>query len=585
MTPSGLLPKLTAALPVPAALAAAVVRGHNACSNTNPPRNWLSAHWPATVLFALFSGVFGFFIFGHVFWRDEALPALIALHNPGFADFLRAMRYEGTPGLWHAILWCLAKFLPLTPLTVAAAFFVFFEAFLFVTFFLLRIPLVWRVVIILQEPSLWNATNVRQYLLAALCIVFFAAVYQRNWRHRSLVLAATLAALIQTCVHGLIIAGALFVFWAFENARSRGKRYEHAYLFLPASLLLALAQLVSPADQIIGLSGWDTAFSLQRFVEIGVGLPLVVLLKKPVLLVCFLVVIAAIGLSAARRDRVRVLAALTVSAVVLAAFYAIAYAKISGQRHYYLLTYMIIALLVILYHPCQTAEAWGKWGKICGALFSVFVLAVSTQHFSSLAGKLFSVKKSGSREAAAYLDAHFPTKTVLSKSEIFEAPVRFYRRTDAPVFALGRQAFVKWTVWNHASVDFVRTPSVESVRVSELRKDLLDLHRTHPATFEAEPVVVLSGQRFIPDEPLLPGGDIPVDDRYRLTFVSAFGNAAEENYVIFLLQRLGGPESAGAERRWSGGSRAADAAPSAAPGREPESDTQTARGISAAAAR
>src|SRR5207249_1787580 len=33
-------------------------------------------------LFVLFSVLDGFFVFGHVYWRDEAMPLLIVAHNP-----------------------------------------------------------------------------------------------------------------------------------------------------------------------------------------------------------------------------------------------------------------------------------------------------------------------------------------------------------------------------------------------------------------------------------------------------------------------------------------------------------------------
>ncbi|MBW2368590.1 MAG: hypothetical protein JRH15_11975, partial [Deltaproteobacteria bacterium] len=39
------------------------------------------------------------------FWRDEALPLLIAKGNASFADLIKALGYEGTPGLWHILLW------------------------------------------------------------------------------------------------------------------------------------------------------------------------------------------------------------------------------------------------------------------------------------------------------------------------------------------------------------------------------------------------------------------------------------------------------------------------------------------------
>ena len=56
-----------------------------------------------------------------VFYRDEAMPLLIASGNASLADLLNALKYEGTPGLWHLLLWLTAKITPLSPAHVVAS--------------------------------------------------------------------------------------------------------------------------------------------------------------------------------------------------------------------------------------------------------------------------------------------------------------------------------------------------------------------------------------------------------------------------------------------------------------------------------
>ncbi|HUZ72446.1 MAG TPA: hypothetical protein VMU87_05630 [Stellaceae bacterium] len=49
-------------------------------------------------------------IYRHAMWRDETQAFAIALHSTGLLDLFHNLRYEGHPGLWHALLWCLTRF-------------------------------------------------------------------------------------------------------------------------------------------------------------------------------------------------------------------------------------------------------------------------------------------------------------------------------------------------------------------------------------------------------------------------------------------------------------------------------------------
>ena len=67
------------------------------------------------ILFTLFTY---FLLRGHVLYRDDARPLLVATYNHSFFELFNAMRYDGAPSLHHFILWVIGKFIPLTPFIV-----------------------------------------------------------------------------------------------------------------------------------------------------------------------------------------------------------------------------------------------------------------------------------------------------------------------------------------------------------------------------------------------------------------------------------------------------------------------------------
>lgn len=61
------------------------------------------------VVLGLYTLLIGYVIFHHEPWGDEAQAWLIA-RDSSFAElFLKRLHYEGTPGLWHLLLWMLCR--------------------------------------------------------------------------------------------------------------------------------------------------------------------------------------------------------------------------------------------------------------------------------------------------------------------------------------------------------------------------------------------------------------------------------------------------------------------------------------------
>jgi hypothetical protein len=69
-------------------------------------RRWT---WIESAVLAGYSVVVALGIAWHEPWADEAQAWLLARDEPFWHLMLHAIRYEGTPGLWHALLWVLTR--------------------------------------------------------------------------------------------------------------------------------------------------------------------------------------------------------------------------------------------------------------------------------------------------------------------------------------------------------------------------------------------------------------------------------------------------------------------------------------------
>ena len=146
----------------------------------------------------------------HESWADEAQAWLIARDSSFLDIWTRILHYEGTPGLWHSLLWVLSRLgfsygaLSLLSATfgVVAAYLVFRYA-----------PFVLPVRILLPFTyfvAYQYAVVARSYCLLPPLLFGIAAVYpQRD--HRRLPYLALLAALALCSLHGLVLSGAIAI--------------------------------------------------------------------------------------------------------------------------------------------------------------------------------------------------------------------------------------------------------------------------------------------------------------------------------------------------------------------------------------
>src|SRR5215472_9725730 len=85
-----------------------MIEGRNHESENHPLGSASSSHWWRIGDFAvltLWIAVVGYTIQHHEKWADEAQAWLIARDLDLRTIWFHELRYEGSPGLWHTILW------------------------------------------------------------------------------------------------------------------------------------------------------------------------------------------------------------------------------------------------------------------------------------------------------------------------------------------------------------------------------------------------------------------------------------------------------------------------------------------------
>jgi hypothetical protein len=172
----------------------------------------------------------------HEMWRDETQAWLLMRDCSSCMDIATTIKYEGHPGLWHALLWPAAQLtgnpvaMQLVHVIIAglAAFLVFRFA-----------PFPWLVKIALMCGYYFAyewAVIARNYAISVLLFFLFCALFEKRWR-RFPVLAAVLFGLCHTNVHSLIIVMVLSVTLAVEFAVAYAGRFREADRFLGRVLL------------------------------------------------------------------------------------------------------------------------------------------------------------------------------------------------------------------------------------------------------------------------------------------------------------------------------------------------------------
>lgn len=216
-------------------------------SRENVPANSLSNWWKiadATVLL-LWIAITNFTLRYHEKWADEAQAWLIARDLDLRTIWFHELRYEGTPGLWHTILWIAQHifharygaigYIGLAGATAGAALLIFKAPFPRY----LRWPLAFTYFMVYQY-----AVIARPYTLLPL-LAFAAAMLFNDLKHPER-MTIVLVILANTTFHGTIMAGCIgfcYLIEAVKSWRTLDAPIRNRYVICMAAMVLVFVFL------------------------------------------------------------------------------------------------------------------------------------------------------------------------------------------------------------------------------------------------------------------------------------------------------------------------------------------------------
>ena len=189
------------------------------------------------LLFAVWLVLVGWFLAGHVFWRDEVRAFSLALSGSNILDMLGNVHGEGHPALWYLILRGAHELFPyreVLPIAGAVLGIAAMAVFTFCSPF--RIPIVALVLFSLYGAFDYVAVA-RNYGIAALVMFGLAALYDRV--RNSLWLGFMLAVLCNTNVPGCFLAAAFLLFRFVEMLADGSAPTKREWLIFAGNALLA----------------------------------------------------------------------------------------------------------------------------------------------------------------------------------------------------------------------------------------------------------------------------------------------------------------------------------------------------------
>ncbi|MET0362789.1 MAG: hypothetical protein ABW048_13665, partial [Sphingobium sp.] len=157
----------------------------------------------------------------HVMWRDEVRAFSLALEGGGIGDMLAGLRGEGHPALWYLLLRAAHDVIPFRQVLPGMAMLIAGGA---MTLLVLRAPFRLPVIALVMTSAfaLYEYTVVaRNYGVAMLLLFLFATLYRRA-RDGTIVLPLLLFLLCNSNVHGILLAGGLWLFGYLDRAGTQG---------------------------------------------------------------------------------------------------------------------------------------------------------------------------------------------------------------------------------------------------------------------------------------------------------------------------------------------------------------------------
>lgn len=203
-------------------------------------------------------------LLNHEPWRDEAQAWLIARDSQNLTSIIHLMGYEGTPALWHFILFPLAK-LELPYFSMAAVHFLLILSAIIVFINYAPFSKFQKLLFSFGYYIFYEYSIIaRNYALSVLFLFLIASIYKERLK-KPVLYSLLLILLANTNVYSLVIAIVLSVVYVsdLKSQKTVGitKMYIIPFLIIISGFLISIYQLLPPADLNPYTARWNLDLS------------------------------------------------------------------------------------------------------------------------------------------------------------------------------------------------------------------------------------------------------------------------------------------------------------------------------------
>jgi hypothetical protein len=324
---------------------------------------------------------------------DEGEAWLIARDTTSLKQMYQVMGYEGTPGLWHTILFPFAKSGGSFSIIYVINE-VFAIAAITIWLFFAPFPLLVRILLPFTHVFLTEySVNARSYALST-CLLFAGLALYKNYYNKWLLWSIAFFLLANTNIHSTILccgfALMLFLNWISKKNKTEGK----ALIIVSAGILLAIIQVLPPSDFEANLSQFKMIGHLKFITNrIVTGNPT---LSNLLYFVFLIQIIRTI------KDKIQLFALISIQ---LALFYVFFFIYFGGMRHHF---FLFLSILMML---------WIGDNKKNNAVTNLFLFGIQLLMISTaiiLGINEWKYSGTSQKQMAAYIKAHSDSKTFIA---------------------------------------------------------------------------------------------------------------------------------------------------------------------------
>jgi hypothetical protein len=319
----------------------------------------------------LYIAITVFLQFRHSLDGDESQAWLIARDSPSLWKMYSQMGYEGSPGLWHTILFPLAKSgVPFQIMYFLNHFFAVVAIFIWLRF--APFPLFVRLLLPFIHIFLTQySINARSYALS-ICLLFAALALYKEYYNKWLLWSLAFFLFANTTIHAALLTCGftffLFLNWIFLKNKTDGK----AVLVIAAGIVLVCVQVYPPEDLARELAAFKFQASLSHLlVGVITGIPFLSIF-------IYLALLVQVMLSVKNRFPLYGLLATQLALFFLFFF------KYQGElRHHF---YLMLSIIMFLWAGAIKEK---RKNELCLFLFIILFMMVTTagSWAMNLAGK------------------------------------------------------------------------------------------------------------------------------------------------------------------------------------------------------